>query len=105
MDVTFKDGIIMDLSRQWVKPVEEGSGKLVITEPVTALLSFIDIIGEERSNGTLADDDTVIVESIRLVYYVDKDSVSGNILYDTAFPSWRIEYNGGRIKYISAFEQ
>lgn len=37
--------------------------------------------------------------------YADKNGVSENILYDTAFPAWRIEYNGGRIKYISAFEQ
>ena len=115
MDVIFTDGIITDFRQQWVEPVEEGAAKLSITEPVTALLSFIDIVNEERRNGAESPDDeaenalpvdqTVSVESICLVYYVDKESVGANVLYDTAFPAWRIEYNGGRIRYISAFEQ
>ena len=135
MDVKFEDGIVAGIERQWIEPVEEGSAKLSITEPITALLGFIDIINDERqsrtdSGGSLPPEDsgdtaaeetssgeesergsevspeeTVNVEKIELVYYADKNGVSENILYDTAFPAWRIEYNGGRIKYISAFEQ
>lgn len=134
MDVKFEDGIVAGIERQWIEPVEEGSAKLSITEPITALLGFIDIINDERqsrtdSGGSLPREIPVIrrrkrlllvrnpnggvrsrrrdgkCRKIELVYYADKNGVSENILYDTAFPAWRIEYNGGRIKYISAFEQ
>ena len=52
MDVKFEDGIVAGIERQWIEPVEEGSAKLSITEPITALLGFIDIINDERQSRT-----------------------------------------------------
>ncbi len=141
MKVIFQDGKVSRLERRWVEPVEEGETKLEITEPATALLSFIDVIKNERAeaNGQIvgagsnipmekilpADTDnvpvkaasedenneededtkTVTVQKLDLVYYVENSEIGRDILYDTAFPAWRIEYNDGKIKYISAFEQ
>lgn len=103
MNVVFRDGYVSRLQRQWISAVEEGTAKLEITEPVTALLSFIDIVKSERNESV--PEKIVEVEDIRLVYYADKSSVTESILYDTAFPAWQIRYDGGRIRYISAFEQ
>lgn len=63
------------------------------------------LVRNPNGGSEVSPEETVNVEKIELVYYADKNGVSENILYDTAFPAWRIEYNGGRIKYISAFEQ
>lgn len=48
MKVVFQDGKIERLERKWMEPVEEGETKLEITEPATALLSFIDIVKQEK---------------------------------------------------------
>ena len=135
MNVIFMDGKIGSLEGKWMEPVDEGETRLEITEPTTALLSFIDVVKEERYNGVQqqntsgglsqnstasqtadlslqknedngdADTETITVNKLDLVYYVEKDEIDREILYDTAFPAWRIEYGDGKIKYISAFEQ
>lgn len=135
MKVVFQDGKIERLERKWMEPVEEGETKLEITEPATALLSFIDIVkqeksGESQQENALADvfqsggdlsigdlssqgtdrdagaaSETITVNKLDLVYYVENSRIDREILYDTAFPAWRIEYGDGEIKYISAFEQ
>lgn len=134
MKVIFQDGKIERLERKWMEPVEEGETRLEITEPATALLSFIDVVKKERSDesrqinaltdvlqsgetlrtgdvsaqGTVKDDaesETITVNKLDLVYYVENSKIDREILYDTAFPAWRIEYGDGEIKYISAFEQ
>ena len=122
MNVVFRDGKISRLERKWMEPVEEGRTRIEVTEPATALLRFIEIIGEERkdaeNNGRSGeeeseaapdeagkDEETVTVSDMYLAYYVNGDEIRRNILYDTAFPAWCIEYGDGQIRYISAYEQ
>lgn len=135
MKVIFQDGKIERLERKWMEPVEEGETRLEITEPATALLSFIDIVKKEREDGpqqantlenvtqseqypqirdlssqetaknTNTESEKITVNKLDLVYYVENGQIDREILYDTAFPAWRIEYGDGEIKYISAFEQ
>ena len=64
--------------------------------------------GDVSAQGTVKDDaesETITVNKLDLVYYVENSKIDREILYDTAFPAWRIEYGDGEIKYISAFEQ
>ncbi len=120
MNVVFRDGKISRLERKWMEPVEEGKTRIEVTEPATALLRFIEIIGEERAekkNGQTGGreeaetasgnekEETVTVSDMYLTYYVNGDEIRRNILYDTAFPAWCIEYGDGQIRYISAYEQ
>ena len=118
MNVVFRGGKVAGLERKWMEPVEESRAKLEITEPVTALLRFIDLVNGERAENAGTQQETgtaesseeddvepVTVEKMYLSYYVESDEINRNILSDTAFPAWCIEYGDGQIKYISAFAQ
>lgn len=96
MKVYFKDGSIADFDRKWMEVVSESESKIEVISQLSALLKFMT---ETES------DEKITVDDMYLVYWIDDYDLSGDILYDTALPAWCINYNNGRIKYISATVQ
>lgn len=95
MNVVFTDGKITEFHRHWMQPVDESSTATEVTDPLQAVLS---LTGGGAGTGYTIDD-------ITLVYWVSPLAEGQDVLYDTAFPAWRITYNGGEIKFISTIEQ
>ncbi|MHC1723420.1 MAG: two-component system regulatory protein YycI [Aminipila sp.] len=94
--VTFLDGKIQDVTRQFLTPTPKTKKKIKVTSPEEALLMFM---SEKDSN------DVIHVEKIQLVYWVNDSEFNGEALVsDTAFPAWEITYNGGKTKYIDAYK-
>lgn len=96
MQVSYKDGLISGFQRVWLKPVSEGETKIDVISPLSALLSFMSEVDTSSQ---------VTVQGVDLVYWVTPFENGESLLYDTAFPAWRITYNDGSVKYISAIEQ
>lgn len=96
MSVEFTDGVITGFKRHWMQPVEEGNTETEVTDPMQAVLSLTGEGGEA---------DHYSIEDITLVYWVSPLAENQDVLYDTAFPAWRITYNGGKIRFISTIEQ
>ena len=45
------------------------------------------------------------ISHMEMVYWLDTETVTGETpLSDTAFPAWKIVYNGGSVSYIKAYE-
>jgi len=46
------------------------------------------------------------IESIDMVYWLDESNLDTEtaVSIDTAFPAWKIVYNGGEVTYIDAYE-
>ena len=46
------------------------------------------------------------IESIDIAYWLDESSINTEsaVSVDTAFPAWKIVYNGGEVSYIDAFD-
>jgi len=51
-------------------------------------------------------EEAVYIESINMVYWLDESNLNTEtaVSADTAFPVWKIVYNGGEVSYIDAFE-
>ena len=96
MTVTFTDGKISGFDRKWMEVEEEGSARLEIMSPLSALLYMMS--EHQPEEGT-------VIENMYMTYWIETYDISGNVLYDTALPTWCIEYNGGQTKYISATVQ
>ena len=92
-----EDGRIVRLDRYWLEPVEYGKMKKQITSASRALIKFMsEKEGEERA----------YIDDISLIYWLDSDSFeTQSPISDTAFPTWKITYNGGKTQYIVAHEQ
>lgn len=93
MKVYFNDGKITDFDRKWMEVIDKGEAKVELTAQLSALLKFMtEMDKQERIN----------VYDMDIVYWIDNYDVEGDVLYDTALPAWRIKYNDGEVKYISA---
>ncbi len=94
---TLTDGKITDFKRFWLNPIEVSEIKKEVIPAVAALIKFM-------SENT--EDDKIYVEDLSLVYWLDSESFDAESpVTDTAFPAWKITYNHGSVKYISAWEQ
>lgn len=93
MKVYFSDGKITDFDRKWMEVISEGETKIELTAQLSALLKFMTEIDT---------DERITVYDMDVVYWIDNYDVDGDVLYDTALPAWRISYNSGEVKYISA---
>lgn len=97
INFTVTRGKITDVKRFWLNPIEVSDIKKEVIPAVTALIRFMSENTEEER---------IRVQDISLVYWVDSnDFDSESALTDTAFPTWRITYNGGKVQYITAWEQ
>lgn len=96
VDITFDKGILTDITRQFLTPVEQSKKKLNVISPEEALLIFM---SEKETN------EEVHVEDMKLVFWVNDSSFDEDALVsDTAFPAWQITYNGGLTTYIDAYK-
>lgn len=96
MRVYFENGRVTDFQRKWMEVVSEGDSKIEVTSQLSALLEFMTETDKSEK---------INVSDMSLVYWIDNYDVDGGILYDTALPAWRIEYNDNDVKYISATVQ
>jgi len=93
MNVYFEDGRIVDFDRKWMEVINDDDAKIAVSSQLSALLKFM----AEKDTDARID-----IDSISLVYWIDSYDLEGNVLYDTALPAWRIEYNSNQTAYISA---
>ncbi len=92
-----EDGKAVDIKRLWLEPVELGKNKKEVIPIAEALIRLM------HDNQEF---DEIRVEEIELVFWLDTSSLDlGSAISDTAFPAWKITYNNGRIKHITAFRQ
>lgn len=96
VEVTFYDGEIKDVTRQFLTATPQSKKKLKVTSPEEALLMFM----TEKNI-----DEEIYVENMQLVFWVNDSTFDGqSLVSDTAFPTWEVTYNGGLIKYIEAYK-
>lgn len=94
---TITNGKITDVKRYWLNPVEISENKKEVISAAAALIKFM------SENKT---EEKKYVQDISLVYYLDSSSFDvESPVSDTAFPSWKITFNRGRIQYVPAWEQ
>jgi len=93
---TVADGTVTGLQRLWLEPVELGKNKKEVMPIAEALIRFMSENQEYEK---------IKIEKIEIVYWLDTTALgaSETPVSDTAFPAWKITYNGGKIKHISAF--
>ena len=94
--VIFRDGTIVDYDCDWleIKGFHENSQKTI--SAAQALLLFMAL----NEDGAEA-----YIDSIEMVYWLDETvQIDLPVSEDTAFPMWKITYNGGDHRHIDAFE-
>ena len=92
-----KDGQVVNLERYWLKPIKYGKMKKQITPASKALIKF---------SSMREGDEKMYIDDISLIYWLDSESFEGEALIsDTAFPTWKITYNGDKVAYIVAHDQ
>lgn len=96
MICTVQDGKVVSLDRFWLDPVDFGKNKKVTLSASAALVNFMmQREGQEE----------MYISHMEMVYWLDTETVIGETpLSDTAFPAWKIVYNGGSVSYIKAYE-
>ena len=95
---TFKDGVLVDCDFFWLRVLKFQSSKQETISASQALLLFMTQVRNDVQND-------IYVDSIEMVYWLDETvNVETPVLEDTAFPAWKIVYNGGLTKYIDAYE-
>jgi hypothetical protein len=94
---TVQGGQVTEIDRYWLNPVELGKTKKATMSASAALISFM---SEKHKAGS------ILVEKIEMVYWLDSTEYDGETtISDTAFPSWKITYNGGQVKHIRAYTE
>jgi len=92
-----QDGKIADFRRYWLNPVETNDIDKEVIPAAAALIKFMSGNTEEEK---------IHVQDISLVYWLDSSVFDAESpVTDTAFPAWKITYNGGKIQHILAWEQ
>lgn len=92
-----REGRVVSLDYDWLEPVAFGPTKRTPMSASAALISLMDEKHELES---------ILVQEIEMVYWVDQTDYPGeNAVSDTAFPTWKICYNNGKIKYVPAFTE
>ncbi|MDO4553364.1 MAG: two-component system regulatory protein YycI [Bacillota bacterium] len=97
MVCTFRNGRVEELERQWLLPTGTGKNKREVLSAWAALIDFM--------SGTEGEE-PIRVEGMELVYWLDPSTVSADSpVSDTAFPAWKIIYNGGLSDHVTAYRQ
>ena len=97
VDVTFKDGEIVDVSKQFVSVEAASKRKLGIISPEEALL----VLMSEK-----AQEEAVRIAGIELVFWINDSSFeSAGLVSDTAFPAWEMTTRDGEVYYIEAYRE
>lgn len=92
---TVKDGMVTELTRYWLHPIDFGRTKKATMSASAALIHFMS--GKDSK-------ESIKVEDMSLVYWLDPSAYGmETTVYDTAFPAWKVTYNGGKIRYIPAY--
>lgn len=95
MKCIVKEGKITEIERFWFKPVAFGKSKKATISASAALIVLMRS-KEER--------EAIVVDSIEMVYWLDTSEYRGeSAVSDTALPAWKVTYNGGKVKYIPAY--
>ncbi len=95
MICVIENGVISEFDRQWFTPI--GLGRME-KATVSASGALISLMGDKNRS------EKITVEGIEMVYWIDSTAYGGDsTISDTAFPTWKITYNGGQIKYVSAY--
>jgi len=94
--ITFKDKVMTNVECEWLSAVSFSNKKQKTISAAQALLLFITKMEDKK--------DTYI-DSIEMIYWLDEASiVTQTTVADTAFPAWKIVYNGTDAAYIHAYE-
>lgn len=94
MTCTVKNGVVSKIDRFWLKPVGLGKSKKATISASAALINLM----RSKSEG-----ESITVEKIEMVYWLDPSLYGGAAITDTALPSWKITYNDNKIKLFSAY--
>lgn len=95
MICTIDEGRVTNFERFWLNPLELGRTKRATISASAALISLV---------GTKQAQESILVEEMELVYWLDPTNYGGeNTVRDTAFPAWKVTYNGGQVIHISAY--
>ena len=103
---TMKHGRVVAVDAMWYNPIQFGETKKKTMPATTALIKFMSQIEEQaKENGKQHED--ITITKIEMVYWRDAYNLEDGISVwgDTAFPSWKIVYHGGKKSYIPAYEQ
>lgn len=100
------DGKITEVSGKWYKPVKFGDTKKRTMTASNAMIKFMSQI-EEQSKTSGIPHGKITVHQIELVYWLNEYSLGEGVSVsdDTAFPAWKISYDGDQESYIEAYEQ
>ena len=95
-----KNGKIENFHRVWLKPLEFGKNKRAVMDVSSALVRFMNALQKEQANG-----EKITITKMELVYWLDTSAFDLNSpISDTAFPSWKITYNNGKVMHILGYE-
>jgi len=98
MECVFRDGRLVDFNSKWLSPETYSRKKVQVMDPAVALLSLVSDGDVEKAEGG-----AVKVENMELIYWLDDRSADvDQAVKDTAFPTWKITYNGDSVKYFNA---
>ena len=94
---TVAGGKVRTLDRHWLTPIDFGRTKRATISASAALVSFMNEKEAEKS---------ITIEKVELVYWIDSNAYEGeSTISDTAFPAWKITYNGGQTKHVAAYSE
>jgi len=98
MECIFSQGQLVDFESNWLNPEGYSRKKVSVMDPAVALLSLVSDGDVEK-----AAEGNVRVDSIELIYWLDSQTADiEQAVKDTAFPTWRITFNGDSVKYFNA---
>lgn len=94
---TLQDGKVISVEQYWFDALEFGETKRETVSAAEALLEFM---------GTRSSEEPIRISHVEMVYWVDTEAVGSEaLLYDTAFPAWKIVYNDGETYYVEAYAE
>lgn len=99
--VIFQGGRPVSMGNSWVEVISMGKNKKWIMTASTALVKFMTSLRNEE----FSFKESIIVDEIRLVYWLEGYTDNIGVSEDTAVPYWCIRYNEDQWGYIPAYEQ
>ena len=93
----FVDGDLCDFECDWLAAVNFHNRKQRTISAAQALLLFMAQLDEAEA---------VYIDGIEMIYWLDEESLDSEtaVSADTALPTWKIAYNGGKVSYIDGYE-
>lgn len=102
-----EEGEVVSVGRLWLTPAGYGKTKQKVIQATDALIQFMsDWVKKEKDEPEGDFPKEIHIEKIDLVYWLDLSvGPSDGVTEDTAFPAWRLTYNGGQMTFIDAYDQ